>query len=416
MPTKRLSTLRASYAVTLRVSKLAIALCSIGLMNAADAANTLPPVVLDGLGDLNPNDRNKVIDSLIPGQIAGQVNSSFTQSAAQNSSVSARLNLLRKRRHQGDAGDKVSALNPLGQAIGGGAGDMVSGEGLLDDRLGVYVNGYFSKGTRIATDFEKGFDKDNAGVMLGGDYRLSDQLVLGAMFGYADEKSQYLNNGGQLINRSYSGSVYGSYNVTDNFYVDGVFSYSHNDYDSERVLLFPGVNGSLINRSALSTQQGDQHRFSLGAGYDLPFGNWTVGLRARTEYGRTNINAYQEHGQTPYNLLVDKQFNDSMLTDLGWQLSYAYSTPFGVLLPQINLDYEHEFRNDSRNIVVHYNSLSNLPSSLRTNNPDRDYLFFRAGVSAVFAHGISSFLQYETLLDHRYDTLHTATLGVRWEF
>ncbi|WP_084480047.1 autotransporter outer membrane beta-barrel domain-containing protein [Methylomicrobium lacus] len=401
------SSLRPDY-------KLAVILLSLGLMGKAEAGNTLPPDILEGLGG-----NSEVIDSLTPGQIAGQVNSSFSQSGGQNSIVSRRLLEIRKQIKEGESSDgvKVSSNGLLrGQALGGAAGDTVSAGGLLDDRLGVYVTGHFSKGDRISTEWEKGFDTDNAGVLLGADYRLTDRIVLGSAFGYTDDKSQFFHNQGHLINRGYSGSIYGSYNITDNLYFDGVFTYTHNDYESVRELIFPDEQGRLITGSASSSPQGDQHRFSFGAGYDLPMGSWTVGLRARTEYGRTNINAYSEEGQTPYNLLVDKQFNDSVLTDLGWQISYAYSTPFGVLQPQLNLDWEHEFKNNSRDIVVHYNDFNNLPSTLRTNNPDRDYLVFRAGMSAILTHGISSFVQYETLLDHRYDTLHTASLGVRWEF
>lgn len=375
------------------------------------AGNTIPPDAVPG--EYSP----KVIESIIPGQIAGQVNSSFSQSSSQTASLSQRMLDLRKQFREGvSQGIKLGANSGSGQALGGGAGDALSVGGLLDDRLGVYVNGQFTKGNRITTEWEKGFSMDNAGVSFGADYRLTNAMVIGAAFGYTDDNSFFHQNGGRLLNRGYTGSLYGSYNMTENWYVDSIFSYTLNDYDSDRWLLVPDSSGNLETRSSKSQHQGDQQRFSVGTGYDLPLGAWTVGLRARTEYGRVNINRYAESGPSPFNLRVDSQYNDSVQSLLGWQVSYAYSMPWGVLQPQLNLDWQHEFMNNSRDIAVSFNYSNVLPFTMRTNNPDRDFLTLRAGMSAVLAHGISSFMQYETLLDHRYDTMHTARLGIRWDF
>ncbi|MEY4720020.1 MAG: hypothetical protein RL563_2638 [Pseudomonadota bacterium] len=386
---------------------------ALSLVSVVEAGNTIPP------DSLPPGEYPKeVIESLIPGQIAGQVNSSFSQSSSQSSSLTQRLLELRKqaKTENGTPIQQSSNASSLAQTLGGGAGDAMSVNSLLDERLGVYVNGHFTKGDRITTAFEKGFTMDNAGVTLGADYRLTNDWVMGLAFGYTDDNSQYDANGGRLLNRGYSGSLYGSYNVNDNWYVDSVFTYTHNDYDSDRWLLVPNEVGALETRSSLSQHQGDQQRFSVGTGYDIPMGPWTVGLRGRTEYGRVNIDRYGETGRSPFNLRVDKQFNDSVQTILGTQLSYALSMPWGVLQPQVNFDWQHEFKNNSRDIITSFNFDNVLPFVMRTNNPDRDFFTLRAGMNAVLANGISSFMQYETLLDHRYDTQHTARFGVRWDF
>jgi outer membrane autotransporter protein len=51
-----------------------------------------------------------------------------------------------------------------------------------------------------------------------------------------------------------------------------------------------------------------------------------------------------------------------------------------------------------------------------TDSPDRDYFRLGLGVSAVFPHGVSAFVNYDTLLDKRDWTDHLIDLGVRWEF
>ena len=73
--------------------------------------------------------------------------------------------------------------------------------------------------------------------------------------------------------------------------------------------------------------------------------------------------------------------------------------------------------NDSRSVTSKYavdpfNTFFVIP----TENPDRDYFALAVGVSAVFSRGISSFLNYETVLGLKDVTSHAFTGGVRLEF
>ncbi|CCE24665.1 autotransporter domain-containing protein [Methylotuvimicrobium alcaliphilum] len=375
---------------------------------------------------LDPSTQFEVLQSITPLQTAAQINSAAMQSNIQIRNLLYRLDEVRQmhRHEQETGGIKLSAngrtfslasLFPS-QAQGGGAGDEPESGDLLDNRLNVFVNAQYNRNDRITTDLEVGSDSDVFSITIGTDYRFTDALILGAAFGFSDTDTDYQRRAGNLLNRGYSASVYGSYFITDNLYLDGIFTYTGNAYDSQRMLLIPDALGNISRQNSRADFGGDQQRFSIGLGYDLPIKQWTLGVKARTEYGRMNIDAYREKGPTGLNLLVDEQFNESVLTVLGWQVSYAYSAPFGVLLPHLGFDWEHEFKNNSRDMVMRFANDPSLPFVIRTNNPDRDYFIFRAGMSAILANGISSFAQYETLLDQRYETMHTARIGVRWEF
>jgi outer membrane autotransporter protein len=85
----------------------------------------------------------------------------------------------------------------------------------------------------------------------------------------------------------------------------------------------------------------------------------------------------------------------------------------------VRITWEHEFENDARTIdarlFLNDTSTSDVLAS-RTDSPDRDYGRVGAGVSAQFAHGISAFVDYDTLIDLRDVEQHRFTAGGRIEF
>ena len=155
----------------------------------------------------------------------------------------------------------------------------------------------------------------------------------------------------------------------------------------------------------------------LAGGYDFNFGALTLGVRTKAQYSHMQVNQYSEIGVSGLNLAVNQQKNQSMLTELGGQLNYAISTSFGVVQPQLNFDWNHEFMNNTRDVISRFvGDSSGTAFMINTNTPDRDYFNLRPGISTVFPNGLSSFVNYETLLGYRYGTIHSVNAGVRLEF
>ena len=117
--------------------------------------------------------------------------------------------------------------------------------------------------------------------------------------------------------------------------------------------------------------------------------------------------------------LVTERFNsqhtESLTTDLGVQVSYAISVPFGVLSPILRFEWEHEFLNDSRVITSRNVNDPSVITRTRTNNPDRDYFNFGAGLSATLKRGIAPFVYYEAVLGRSHFDHHSFTAGIRFE-
>ena len=125
--------------------------------------------------------------------------------------------------------------------------------------------------------------------MLGGDYKLTNNLILGAAF----EVSQYPGPArrlrGHVTNNGYSLSAFGTYYIANTMYVDGIATYTWNAYDLER-------NVQSASETARGHPDGNQFALSVGSGYDFHVGALTAGPTFRVNYLNIFIDGYRERG------------------------------------------------------------------------------------------------------------------------
>jgi outer membrane lipase/esterase len=218
------------------------------------------------------------------------------------------------------------------------------------------------------------------------------------------------------------------------FYVDGIFSYARNDFDSARNIVYavpstdqmgnPVPGTTTVNQTARSETDGTQYSFGLSTGYDFSARGFTFGPYGRLSYLKADIDGFRERiDNTDAGFGLALAFNDQDVESLTWalggQVSYAISTGFGVLVPQMRFEWEHEFLNNQRIIGARFVAdpfPSPIPILLETDHPDRDYFNLGAGLSAVFQRGVSAFVYYETALALRDVTAHQVAVGLRLAF
>lgn len=306
-------------------------------------------------------------------------------------------------------------------ATGGAAGDESSTTPW--NKLGVFLNGNGSFGDKDSSSREDGFDFHSAGMTTGIDYRFTDNLILGGAFGYNAIKTDFDNRntvrGGSVDVDSFNFSLYGTY-YAENFYVDGIATYGWADNEIKRRIGYdaaPGAGtGASVDRRARADTDSNYYSLSLGGGYLFNQAGLTFGPYARFNYLDMNIDGYRETGADGLNLKVDTQEVRSLTSGLGVRANYAISTKFGVLQPQIEGEWVHEFKDSSRVIRASYvNDPNAIELEARTDNPDRNYFNFGAGVSALFGNGAQAFFFYRSLLGHQTIIEHAFTLGIRVE-
>ncbi len=364
-------------------------------------------------------------------EVASQGTTAVETQYVQLSNVGARLAALRG----GATGVAIKglALNINNETIPGNLFASLLPEGFTGNsndvfkRLGIFINGRFNFGDKDTTDREAGFDFDTKGVTAGIDYRFNDNFILGAAFGYANTDVDLDASGGNLDSDVFSGSIYGTYYMAKRFYIDGIGSIGWNGFDLNRNVRYSiqtndGSGRTNVDQTMKAEPDGSQYSFSVGTGYESNYHAFAFGPYVRVNYTNANIDGYREIASNPsapgvgLRLEVEDQDVKSLITVLGGQASYAISTQWAVLLPQVRFEWNHEFEDNSRLITARFvEDAGAVPINTPTDDPDRDFFNLGLGVSSVFAHGISAFINYETSLALKHVTSHNITGGVRLE-
>jgi uncharacterized protein YhjY with autotransporter beta-barrel domain len=281
----------------------------------------------------------------------------------------------------------------------------------------LFINGQFEWVDRTATTTQRGFSSALYGVTAGADYRFNPRFLLGTTLGYGGTHAEISNEGGEQNVAGYTWSTFGSLNLTDQWYVDVVNSLTYNQYDSKRAVAYSDAEANPIRETANSKTDGWQNRLGLTTGYDMPFGAWTVGLRARGEYGHMVIAGRREQGAgLGMNLIIDDQAYDSITSALGTMLSHAYSAPFGVVVSQVIVEWERQWIDRLPAMRTGFVDAPDIKFTTASYNIDTDYINLRGAVSAQLPYGGSAFVQYDTTLGQALTSRHALNVGVRFEF
>lgn len=379
---------------------------------------------------------------------------------AQNIAILGRLTVLRGKSSSSVASHVPTTTNPQnrsdGQSTFSNTGDtiptVVAGniEGTDENQVGLingfeggfsqmseqgkwgfFLTGSYGMGDKDATLNEPGFDFDSWSLVTGVDYKISENFVLGAAFGYAMTNSSIDDNGGDVDLDGVGLSVYGSYYVKD-FYFDFLAGYAAKEFDTTRNVQYSvgaKAGGTTTVNQAFNgdTDAGDIN-LALGAGYNINASGFTFTPFARLAYLNSDIDGYTESLDGSNSdpgfglaLTVDDQDVDSLTSSLGVNISRVINTSGSVITPYIRADWEHEFDNDARDIKAKFANVRGEFDDLNsiiipTDEPDRDYLNFGAGVAALMPGGYQLFLDYSTIIGYEDLSLHSFVAGLRFEF
>ena len=313
--------------------------------------------------------------------------------------------------------------------------DPAAGAQLVAGPLSLLVNLHGTWFERnVAPDYEagRGFDGDSNGIEVGLDYRVSERAVVGALAGL--ERTQYdfdaEQPGVSFVPAKHAGSVdsdatfltlFGSWGIGGSGFVEASAGYERHDGTYRRDAVFQESTRTLPQVDVRAT--GDAIRtvtwISGNAGIDLQRDALGFGPYAGLTATRSKVDAYTERDRSGSGL--DMRFGgadrDSLLGHAGLRASYAISGSSGVFVPQVRVEYQHEFEDGSTSVTARY-VLDTSATRYVLASSSQDANFLRAGLSlsAILPRGWICFADYSVLLEHdEYDN-QRATLGVRMEF
>lgn len=267
------------------------------------------------------------------------------------------------------------------------------------------------------------------GITAGIDYIFSDRLVLGGAFGYGSSEADFDNEGGETEASSVSASLYGLFQLSEIVSSTILVSYSWQDYSSVRNLEYTDAVGP-VSRSIEGDTDGNSFALSAGLAADFVRGSATFTPTARVDYLDAKIDGFEENttgGPDGLALVYLDQDIKSFRTALGMQASTTINTSSGIIVPHVRAEFIHEFEDNARAILARYlhdpnpteqpvGNSTGATFTITTDVPDRDWFTIGGGLSAVFAGGMSIFIDYETVIGFADVSDHSITAGARIEF
>lgn len=231
-----------------------------------------------------------------------------------------------------------------------GTPGSLGGGGFGHSKVTIWTGGSINIGERDGAD---GYKFETSGVSAGVDYRFNRDFTAGVGFGYGHDDSDIGDNGSHSTGESYTAGVYASYHPGHNFFIDGLVGYQWLSFDSQRYLTSGGG-------FATGERDGGQWFASISAGSKFQIEQLQISPYARLDVARATLDAFTESGDPSSALHYGEQDISTTTGNLGLTFNYKYPVSFGVISPQLRLEYQHDFQGDSA-ITMNYADMFSGP-------------------------------------------------------
>lgn len=219
--------------------------------------------------------------------------------------------------------------------------------------LTIWTGGTLNSGDRDSRSGSAGFDFETSGISAGIDTRVNQVFAFGGGIGYGRDNTDVGRNGTRSDAKSYTLAVYGSFHPGESFFVDGLAGYQWLSFDLRR---FVTANGALVH----GERDGKQWFASLSLGGDYRRDRLQLTPYARLDIARATLDSYTEGSDPIHALHYQDQDVDTTTASLGLRMDYRIPVSYGVFSPQLRLEYQHDFQDDS-SVTMSYADLLGGP-------------------------------------------------------
>lgn len=288
---------------------------------------------------------------------------------------------------------------------------------------------YFYKRINTFSSFDSSFSErdetiDDAGYeslhlkfLFGADYRINNEFLLGTAVTASLSQTDLSANRGSADSTGLHWMVFGLYQINSRWGLNGSLMLNSTDYDNTRKIHISLP--SLTNSYSLSAESSaNQTGLLLGSDYQWRLSRaFELSLLNQIHAVRTETDSYKESGSTGFELAISGQSVDNVSMDNGLELRKPIMRSWGVVIPQINVHWVHQFADQSRSINAYFihDPQANL-IAYTTQDGDSDYFSTQLGAVFVMPNGINAFAQIKSILGYQHYNNTTLSIGVRGEF
>src|SRR5450830_187786 len=173
----------------------------------------------------------------------------------------------------------------------------------------------------------------STGVTIGVDMLWSPKLIVGASAGYAKDSSTFDTMGSDSDSKQVSASLYGSYKVNKEWFIDGVLGYGHMTFDNHR---WDDIDSVLLN----GNRSGSVEYAVLSIARNMLIGDINFQPFGRFDLVHANLNAYSEQGSMLAVTYTDASLNNTSFTG-GLNVFKNYYKDAGIWTPSLKLQVRH---------------------------------------------------------------------------
>jgi uncharacterized protein with beta-barrel porin domain len=234
--------------------------------------------------------------------------------------------------------------DPFGRHFESQKSVMDSGYGFYGSLVGTTGHQQSMNGS---AGFEPGFGYRSGGVIVGGDYRVSDAVAVGLAGGYLSSRANVYTDAGSALNDGAGrAGVYAA--IHEGAFRADLYAGGALDYFSTNRGILVGGNPS---QNAVAHPKGEELNANGYFTYDVPtrgFGILAPFLGINED--RLMVHSFSEGGAGAWNLDVGAQTAQSLRSSLGIRQSTKSSASGGSFDTHWSLGWVHEFSDQSRAI------------------------------------------------------------------
>ncbi len=238
-------------------------------------------------------------------------------------------------------------------------------------------------------------------ISVGADMKVNDRLLVGAAFGYTENRVDFAQSGFKL--KEATGTLYAGYGQGP-WYVGATAGASDLDYQD----VHRDITLGAATRRESGTTRGYATTARVLGGYWFNLGqNVLHGPSLMYTYQDIKVRAFSEEGSSSTTMNFDQQHRKSGIASLGWQVAGT----FGALRPFARASWEIETKDDVREVgasVVGVGGHFTVPAY----RPDKDYALFTLGASTDIGR-VTAFLTGSATGGKSDGNAYGVTVGVR---
>jgi len=325
---------------------------------------------------------NSALDSLTP-----QADNGITQGIYANASQS--LDIMQTRLENARDGGKAS-------------GDTIGSQGVWAEGFGGVANQDDRNGV-------SGYEADTYGFIAGADKQMGDDTRLGISANYARTNIDSNDNLKSTDVDTYQVNIYGTHDLGNNFYADGVAGFAWNRFSSDRDI--PAGPGH-----ADADYNGQTYLARIGGGYRyyVPQTNIDITPTVNVTYAHSNFDDYNESGAGALDMHVSNDSVDVLEPRVGVKAGYTFKSDDMKIRPEIRASYGYDVIGDNQVTNSTFNGTS---TSFKTEGADAQQggLDVGGSIDLISHNSVTVSADYDYQVKKDYDD-NSGMLRVRYDF